>query len=85
MSFSSQPTIALLHWGNLIEDFLDTINVWFASFCQEMTGGWLFGYVNALKLSGVKTVLYCKEQSRQRTYLPYPYTYGSKNLCFARS
>lgn len=54
-----QPTIALLHWGDLIEDFLDTIGVSFESFCQEMTGGWMFGYIEALKLSGVKTVLFC--------------------------
>ena len=59
MIFQSQPTIALLHWGNLIEDFLDTIGVSFESFSQEMTGGWLFGYIDALKLAGVKTVIFC--------------------------
>lgn len=59
MNKTSQPTISLLHWGNLIEDFLDTINVSFESFCQEMTGGWLFGYIDALKLAGIETVLFC--------------------------
>lgn len=59
MSNKPQHTIALLPWGNLIEDFLDTINVSFESFCQEMTGGWLFGYIEALKLAEIKTVLYC--------------------------
>jgi glycosyltransferase involved in cell wall biosynthesis len=54
-----QPTIALLHWGDLIEDFLDTIGVSFEAFCKEMTGGWLFGYIEALKLVGVRTVLFC--------------------------
>jgi hypothetical protein len=39
------PTIALLPWGDLIEDFLDTIGVSFEAFCNEMTGGWLFGYI----------------------------------------
>ena len=59
MNNHSQPTIALLHWGDLIEDFLDTIGVSFEAFCNEMTGGWLFGYIDALKLAGVRTVLFC--------------------------
>lgn len=56
---SCQPTIALLPWGDLIEDFLDTINISFESFCNNMTGGWLFGYIDALKLVDVRTVLFC--------------------------
>lgn len=59
MSSQSEPAIALLHWGDLIEDFLDTIGVSFESFCNEMTGGWLFGYIDALRLAGVRTVLFC--------------------------
>ncbi|ARV61776.1 glycosyl transferase family 1 [Nostocales cyanobacterium HT-58-2] len=59
MNTQTQPTIALLHWGDLIEDFLDTIGVSFESFCNEMTGGWLFGYIDALRLVGVQTVLFC--------------------------
>jgi glycosyltransferase involved in cell wall biosynthesis len=74
MKKKSQPTIALLHWGNLIEDFLDTIDVSFESFCEEMTGGWLFGYIDALKLVGVKTVLFCisdrVEQPTYHTHIP---------------
>ncbi|GEM_PF-5511430 len=54
-----QPIIALLHWGDLIEDFLDTIGVSFEAFCNEMTGGWMFGYISALKLASVRTVLFC--------------------------
>lgn len=59
MNNQSQPTIALLHWGDLIEDFLDTIGVSFEAFCDEMTGGWMFGYIDALKLANVRTVLFC--------------------------
>lgn len=54
-----QKKIALLHWGDLIEDFLDTIGVSFEAFCNEMTGGWMFGYIDALRLVGVRTVLFC--------------------------
>ncbi|MEJ1931764.1 glycosyltransferase family 4 protein [Nostoc sp. NIES-2111] len=52
-------TIALLHWGDLIEDFLDTIGVSFEAFCNEMSGGWMFGYIEALNLANVRTVLFC--------------------------
>jgi len=55
----SPPTIALFPWGNVIEDFLDTINLSLEAFCQDMTGGWLFGYIEALKLEGIQTVIYC--------------------------
>ena len=59
MSTQPKPAIALLHWGDLIEDFLDTIGVSFEAFCNEMTGGWMFGYIDALRLVGVRTVLFC--------------------------
>jgi starch synthase len=53
------PSLALLPWGDLIEDFLDSINVSFEAFCNEMTGGWMFGYVEALKRVQVRSVLFC--------------------------
>jgi glycosyltransferase involved in cell wall biosynthesis len=55
----SPPAVALLPWGNLIEDFLDSIGVSFERFRDEMTGGWMFGYIDALRLAGVRTVLVC--------------------------
>jgi glycosyltransferase involved in cell wall biosynthesis len=53
------PTVALLPWGDLIEDFLDAIDVSLDAFCEEMTGGWLFGYIAALERVGVRTVVVC--------------------------
>ncbi|WP_414622431.1 glycosyltransferase family 4 protein [Calothrix sp. CCY 0018] len=55
----SQPTIALLHCYDLIDDFLDSINISFEDYCQEFIGSWTFGYINALKEVGVKTILFC--------------------------
>lgn len=52
------PTIALIDWSHLLEDFLDNIGVSFAAFRDEMTGGWLFGYIDALQLAGCRVVLY---------------------------
>jgi len=54
-----QPAIALLPWGNVLEDFLDTIGVSLEAFCNEFTGSWMFGYVEALQQVGVRTVLIC--------------------------
>jgi glycosyltransferase involved in cell wall biosynthesis len=53
----SEPTIALLPWGDVWEDFYDSIGISFESFCNELTGGWQFGYIEALKLAGVRTVV----------------------------
>jgi glycosyltransferase involved in cell wall biosynthesis len=54
-----EPTIALLHCYDLIDDFLDSINISFETFCKEFVGSWMFGYINALKQVGVRTVLFC--------------------------
>lgn len=54
-----EPTIALLPYGDLIEDFLDSLGVSFEAFCKEFTGSWMFGYIDALRLYGVRTVLFC--------------------------
>lgn len=59
LAVSSLPRLALFPWGDLIEDFLETINTSLAAFCREMSGGWLFGYVDALKQVGVDTVIFC--------------------------
>ncbi len=55
----SQPTIALLHCYDLIDDFLDSINISFETFSKEFVGSWMFGYINALKQVGIRTVLFC--------------------------
>ena len=49
--------MALLPWGDVIEDFLDTIGVSLDAFCREMTGGWFFNYADALRRSGVRTLI----------------------------
>lgn len=52
-----RPRVALLHWGDLIEDFLDQIDVSVDAFCERMSGGWMFGFVDALQGADVDTVL----------------------------
>ena len=52
-------TVALVDWSELLEDYLDNIGVTFESFRDEMTGGWMFGYIEALHRVGVRVVLFC--------------------------
>jgi starch synthase len=56
---NTSTTVALLPWGNVIEDFLDTLGVSIEVFCKEFTGSWMFGYIDALQRAGVRTVLVC--------------------------
>jgi starch synthase len=51
--------VALVDWSELLEDYLDNIGVTFESFRDEMTGGWMFGYIEALRRVGVRVVLFC--------------------------
>jgi hypothetical protein len=53
------PTVALLPWGDFIEDFLDGIGISVDEFCTQMTGGWLFGYIEALRRQGVESSIFC--------------------------
>ena len=54
-----QIRIALLPWGDLIEDFLDSIGVSLEGLRDDLSGGWLFGYVQALQGVGVQAELVC--------------------------
>lgn len=58
MNVQPDKTIALLPWGDLFEDFHDTIGISFETFCKELTGSWQFGYIDALRAAGVRTVLF---------------------------
>jgi starch synthase len=58
-----EPTVALLPWGNVIEDFIDKIGVSLETFCNEFTGSYMFGYVDALRRVGIRTVLVCISSS----------------------
>jgi glycosyltransferase involved in cell wall biosynthesis len=54
-----KPHVALLPWGHTFEDFLDGLGISFDQFCNEMSGGWLFGYVQALQLTGFQVTIFC--------------------------
>jgi glycosyltransferase involved in cell wall biosynthesis len=50
--------IAFLPWGDRFEDFHDKIGVSVEAFLEELTGTWLFNYVEALQDAGLQPVLY---------------------------
>jgi starch synthase len=49
------PVVVLLPWGQVIEDYLDTIGIGIDDFVDAMDGGWMFGYVDALATAGIAT------------------------------
>jgi glycosyltransferase involved in cell wall biosynthesis len=55
----ARPTVALLNWGHVIEDFLDLNRLSLEAFTREFTGSWMFGYVEALEAADVRTLLVC--------------------------
>jgi len=59
--------IAILPWGDFIEDFLDVIGVSLDEFSSKMTGGWLFGYVEALRLQGIRSTIFCFSRNVEGT------------------
>jgi glycosyltransferase involved in cell wall biosynthesis len=62
-------TIAFVMWGDLFEDFYDTIGVSLERFRAEYSGTWLFGYVEALAAANVGTTLVhvsARVRTRQR-------------------
>ena len=48
----SSRRVALVPWGTPLEVFLDPLGATLDDFCERMTGGWLFGFAEALRLAG---------------------------------
>jgi starch synthase len=57
------PTVALLPWGDVFDDFLDRLGVGVDDFLERFTGSWMFGYVEALRSAGVRTLVVCPTSS----------------------
>jgi glycosyltransferase involved in cell wall biosynthesis len=57
------PVVALIPWGLSIEDFLEPNGLTLETFCSEFRGSWMFGYIDALRSAGVRTLLVCLSRS----------------------
>jgi starch synthase len=62
VSAESRPGVAIFPWGEVIEKFLDSLGLDLDDFANEMTGGWLFGYVLALQRQGWRPVIVCASE-----------------------
>lgn len=61
------PAVALLPWGDVIEDFLDPLGIGLEGLRDQMTGSWLFGFVDALGRAGVETAVVVVSRSVRET------------------
>lgn len=68
------PIVAILPWGDVFEDYLDAIGVSIDDVVERMSGGWLFGFVEAFARAGVATVIVCWSRAVtrpvRRTHVP---------------
>jgi glycosyltransferase involved in cell wall biosynthesis len=55
--------VAIFPWGDVIEEFLTPIGLAVEDFVEQMTGGWLFGYVASLQSTGSRAVIVCASES----------------------
>ena len=60
------PGVAVLVWGDAVEDFLAPLGIGVRQFATEMDGGWLFGYAEALRRAGVRPVVVCVSREVRR-------------------
>lgn len=58
----ASPTVAIFPWGEVIEQFLDSLGLDLNDFAYKMTGGWLFGYVLALQRQGWRPIMVCPSE-----------------------
>lgn len=51
--------IALFPWGGVVDDFLGPIGISRYAFATEMSGGWLFGFAEALRGQDLHMSVFC--------------------------
>ena len=56
------PTVAIFPWGEVIEQFLNSLGLDLNDFAYKMTGGWLFGYILALQRQGWRPIIVCPSE-----------------------
>ena len=56
-SRSSRPIVGIVIFPDLLEDWLEHIDISFETFLDEMMGSWIFGYFESLKMAGAEPVM----------------------------
>ena len=66
--------VALVPWGTPLEVFLDPLGASLDDFCDRLSGGWLFGFAEALQLAGHRPSIVVSSRTArsqvQRVHLP---------------
>lgn len=62
-----KPTLALVHWGNTIDDFLRPNRLDLGTFARSFVGSWMFGYVEALRNADADVVLFLFSEEIEET------------------
>ena len=52
-----RPTLAILPWGTVFEEYLDPLGISLEEFRTQVTDGWLFNYVRALDATGIRATI----------------------------
>ncbi|HEV7524125.1 MAG TPA: glycosyltransferase [Acidimicrobiia bacterium] len=55
----ARPTVAMLPWGDVVEDYIDPLGLSLDDYAERLSGGWLFGFAEAFATAGVDTVIVC--------------------------
>jgi len=66
-SRSEIPTVAIIPWGHVIEDFLRPHRLTIEDFCTDFTGSWVFGYAEALRAAGMCPLIVVVSNGVRRT------------------
>ena len=61
--------VALVPWGTPLEVFLDPLGATLDDFCERLSGGWLFGFAEALRMAGhVPSIVVSSRTVRAETH-----------------
>jgi len=56
---TDRKTVAIVPWGESVEEWLDPLDLTLRDLVTRMSGGWMFGYVAALEAAGWRPVIVC--------------------------
>jgi glycosyltransferase involved in cell wall biosynthesis len=59
-------TVAIVPWGDVIEDWLGPLGLDLHDLVGRMSGGWLFGYAAALRAAGWRPIVVCASEAVDR-------------------
>jgi starch synthase len=59
LSAVESPSVGILPWGNVVEDFLEPTGMTLEQYAGEFVGSWVFAWARALATAGVRPEIVC--------------------------